>query len=135
MTLVVLLVGFAVWVGTIIGAGWLQKAETVEAPDGTVYRVQVGPTGVPWISAATNYDASVSLAPIHLIRYSLKNPKTWTIEVRPARFWRQKPVLLSEQFPHREPAIGRWEELLKNISDGAEDLGKQSSDGPRNPTK
>ena len=114
----VLAAALAIYLGIILGARWLQSATQVTRPDGVAYRVQVGPTGVPWIAAFTNYDASVVLAPFHLARHLMRREKTWTVEARVARSWRTNLVLLTERYPNRQEARQHFAAVVAGISNG-----------------
>jgi len=118
IALVFLIAMVAIYGTLVAGVAWLQRTQTVVAPNGITYRIQMGPRGVPWMSPLTNYDASMSLAPFHLIRFASQGSKTWTVEVRVAQRWRKQPVLLAETFSHRNDAIRYWWDVVAAIKDG-----------------
>lgn len=116
VVVIAVLVG-VLW-ASVLGGLWSQKSERLRDSDGVTYRVQLGPTGVPWITR-TNYDGMQVVAPFFWIRYLLHHNKTWTVRVTVAHFWRQKPALLEEEFSQREAAVERFITVMADILGGA----------------
>jgi hypothetical protein len=95
---------------------YTHREEVVRTPAGTRYRVRVGRTGItPWIPWNPN---SQLMLPVTWLRYLLRKPKTWTVEVRIHRPRGSEPRV-DEQYPTRTQAARRADHLADAIASGA----------------
>lgn len=116
---VIVLVALFLSVGAVFALA-VQADAKVQTPAGDKYRIQMTPTGVPWVTLP-NWDLSWSFATFGWVRHLRRNPRTWTVSVYPAGargFWRGNPVLLSEQATSRRVAGHRLDELADAIRRG-----------------
>jgi hypothetical protein len=117
----VLILASVLYVGGIFGIRWLQRRSDVEAPGGTRYRVQAGPSGVPQLAPVTNYNGTMLVAPILLLRFAIRRPRMWVVEVvevKSLQILRSQPAISEEFFRSRSAAFHRLDELVSSISDG-----------------
>ncbi len=72
LLIAVVFVGVPAWVALAH-----QRVTKVTDPTGESFRVQAGPTGMPWV-ARTNLDGSQLLAWFFWLRYLRRHPRTWS---------------------------------------------------------
>lgn len=79
-----ILIGVVIALAVIVNVGGvagmvLQRKARVNGPtEHKSYRVEVGPSGVPWI-AAFNWDGGWLFAPYYWWRYLRHRPRTWSV--------------------------------------------------------
>ena len=109
-------VGVAWTAGGIVGMA-MESQKRVYGPSGVSYRVQSGPTGIPWV-AAFNWDAGWITLPFHWVRYLFRQERTWSVTLTETKSWWVKPRLLSEEYPTRQEAEFRLSEVATEIELG-----------------
>jgi hypothetical protein len=113
----VLAIVAVVWTAAGIAAMAAGSQKRVEGRTGLSYRVQSGPTGIPWLSAFV-WDTGWITLPFHWANYLLRRPRTWSVTLTEAKSWWMKPRLLSEEYPTRQEAEFRLTEIVMEIKLG-----------------
>jgi hypothetical protein len=117
----VVIIAFGTWCilatgGAVVGMALEQKAVAAD-PSGIRYRLQSGPTGIPWVTAF-NLDAGWITLPVHWARYWGRRSHTWSVTVRQAKSWWQQPKLIDEAYSTRQEAEERLSEIHILITKG-----------------
>lgn len=71
------------------------------------YRVVIGPSGLPWVSAL-NMDEGWITLPLHWVRWLRRRPRMWSVTVTESKSWWVKPKSIIEGCSTREIALGRF---------------------------
>jgi hypothetical protein len=117
----VVIVVLGVWcvlaIGGAVGGIALEQKGVAADPSGIRYRLQSGPTEIPWITAF-NLEAGWITLPVHWARYWCRRSHTWSVTVRQAESWWQQPNLIDEAHATRQEAEQRHAEIHILITKG-----------------
>src|SRR3954453_23005415 len=88
--------------------------EVVKGP--SALRVRVGRTGI----SQSNAFGVINLlrTVLNSIGYIGWGPRTWTVSVTPKQWFGYAVPIVTEEYPTREAAVGRAEQLVADIRDG-----------------